>query len=271
MPINNNADLTTALRSGKSQYVYLNKSSQTNQAVGLTSSYWRSAGHPPAGDIPTSAEICDETTLGGLIYKQPSAGKILYIGEAEINFSTNGHSLIVSDRLAQMGGLDMSITTVQTVSVDIGGSASNLADRRGDYSEVMWWLQCYVALGATIVTVTVNYTAHDDSVGSVTVTLPASVTVHRMTSIPRPADGKYIKRIESIQLNTSTGTAGNAGVTATRFIAHLPSILTNAIKRTGPMELGLPVIRQKSCLEVSSHAIAGSPASPSFRLRLLEV
>lgn len=270
MPITNNADLTTAFRTGKSQMVFFNKNGGSS-AANFMASLWRSGGHPTQPAIPTTAEVCDDTTPGGLVYAQPDAGKILYIGEGDISAAQNNHCIVVSDRLAHMGGLNMTLTTVQTVNVDIGGSGSNMAQRRGDYSEVLWWLQWYTATGGAATTVTVNYTATDDTTGSLTVSVTASTGANRMYSIPRPPNGKYIKRVDSIQSSTNTGTAGNVGVTAQRPIAYLTSQTSYSGSRMGPMELGLPIVHPKSCLDLSIPALGSSAVVVGGRMKLIEV
>lgn len=266
MPITNTATLNAAL--AQRQNVYFNKNGQTVIAA-LFYSMWRFSGNPDQPSPPTTAVICNDTTPGGLVYTQPSPGKVLYLADTD-TFSANAlFSLSLWDRLAHMGGLSGADTGVQTVGVDISGTGSNLAQRRGDYSEVMWSLQWYTGTGATPTTVTVNYTATDDTTGSVSVALSATVAVRRLIHIPRPANGKLIKSIQSIQLSPSTGTAGDFGVTASRLIA--PIFQSNAgIRRLTPLQLGLPVIHPQSCLEFTLIAQTTGTGVVGTVLRLIQ-
>ncbi len=267
MPITNAASLNEALKTP--QYAFFNKNSAT-MASGVNYAMWRVNGTPATPGIPTSAEICDETTPGGLTYTQPKAGKILYLVEAEVYNAAIYSGLKLVDRLGHMGGLSGTNTGVQTVDLDISGSASNLAARRGDYSEVMWSLQWSTATGSTATTITINLTNIDDTAESSTWTTPGTIPQHRSQLIPRGPSGKPIKKVNSIQLSPSTGTAGNFGVAAFRLLAPMAMVNIAVSRRLTALQLGLPVIHNRSCLAFEFDANTTSSSITGVRLKLIE-
>jgi len=85
-----------------------------------------------------------------------------------------------------MGGLSGTLTTPQTVGIDLSANlaASNLAARLGaaNYSNVIWWLEWFTDTGATGVNCTVNVTYNDAVSANLTVlALPATTRAKRLT------------------------------------------------------------------------------------------
>lgn len=66
--------------------------------------------------------------------------------------------------------------------------------------------------------------------------------------IPAGAAGKYIRDVDSITLSATTGTAGNFGVTATRYRGAIYQPVSNARFTADWAGLGLPEIPNESCL-----------------------
>jgi len=115
--------------------------------------------------------------------------------------SNSATDVQIHDRLAHMGGLNGTLTTAQTVGVDV--SVSALDSRRGDssYSDVQWWLEWYTATGSTAVTATVSYTnAAGVSGKTTTVYIAASLAASRMLPIIG-SGGEFIKSIQSVTLS----------------------------------------------------------------------
>jgi hypothetical protein len=74
--------------------------------------------------------------------------------------------------VAHFGGLNGTLTTAQTVSLDLSTllATDNINLRKGDnnYSDVQWWLEWYTATGATAVTATIAVTYNDGTTGNLT-------------------------------------------------------------------------------------------------------
>jgi hypothetical protein len=66
--------------------------------------------------------------------------------------------------------------------------------------------------------------------------------------IPAAAAGKYIRGVNNVSLSVTTGTAGNFGVTATRYRAAMYKPVANARFTQNWADLGLPEIYNSSCL-----------------------
>lgn len=240
-----------------SSRIIIDKSSITNTAIGQFHSLWRATGQPGAGAIPTTAASCDNTLLGSIQFTQQTAPATSYLGIFEalaVNAST---TIEIHDRLAHMGGLNGTLATAQTVNVDLDaiGATDNVAVRKGDsnYSDVQWWLEWYTDTGATSVTATVNVTYNDGTSGNLTgVTLAATRRASFMQPlnylIPLADSGKYIRDVNTVTLSATTASAGNFGVTATRYRAALYAPVANVRWTADWAGLGLPEIPNESCL-----------------------
>lgn len=233
------------------------KASISNAAAGQWHSLWRATGQPGQGAIPAGAAACDHTTLGGHSFAQqtsPATSYIALIDALCVNAST---TLEFHDRLAHMGGLSGTVTTAQTVGLDLDSlkSGNNLATRIGsaDYSDVQWWLEWYTDTGATGVNVTVNVTYDDGSTGNLTV---VAIAVSRRASwlqslnglIPGAKSGNYIRGVNSVTLSASTGAAGSFGVTATKYRAGCYRPIANTRMTDDWAALGCPEVPNSSCL-----------------------
>lgn len=266
MTISTLDQLIDALGNNATQLV-INKASIASQVAGAFTSLWRATGTPTQGAIPGAAAVCDNTLAGCFSLTNPSAPTRTYLTRL-FGLSANAATDIqIHDRLAHMGGLSGTVTTTQTVNVDVSGATSNLANRRGDtnYSDVQWWLEWYTATGSTAVTATVTYTnAAGTSGRTTTVSLAASMAASRMLPIIGNG-GEFIQSVQSVTLSATTGTAGSFGVTATRSMAGLSMGLANAGVVADWAYLGLPRIHDSACLFIvmipgttSSGALYGS-------------
>jgi hypothetical protein len=81
--------------------------------------------------------------------------------------------------------------------------------------------------------------------------------------IPAAAAGKYIRGVNSVTLSVTTGTAGNFGVTATRYRAAIYQPIANARFTADWAGLGLPEIANDSALFFVQ--IAGSTSTGIVR------
>lgn len=248
--------LVNAMANNSSR-VIIDKASIANAVAAQFYSLWRATGQPGQGAIPGAVATCDNTLLGAVQFNQQTSPATSYLAIIEGLCSNAGTTLEIHDRLMHMGGLVANITTTQTVGLDLAANLANdnLDARKGDsnFSDVQWWLEWYADTGATASNATVNVTYNDDSTGNLTLvavggTLRASRMVALNGLIPAAAAGKYIKAINSVTLSASAGTAGNFGVTATRYRAANYQPVANARFTADWAALGLPEIPNESCL-----------------------
>ena len=255
MTITNRDELVNAMANNAERLIF-DKASISNATAGMWHSLWRAAGQPGQGAIPGAAAACDHTTLGGHSFAQQTSPATSYIGLIDA-VNSAATTFEFHDRLAHMGGLSGTVTTAQTVGLDLDSlkSGNNLATRIGsaDYSDVQWWLEWYTDTGATGVNVTVNVTYDDGSTGNLTVVaIAASRRASWLQSlnglIPGAKAGNYIRGVNSVTLSASTGAAGSFGVTATKYRAGCYRPIANARMTDDWAALGCPEVPNSSCL-----------------------
>lgn len=256
MAITSRDQLIQALGNNSSRFI-LDKAMIVSQAAGTYVSLWRATGQPGQGAIPAATAVCNNTTLGGIGFTQQTSPATSYGSYMEVVTSNSATTVEIHDRLAHMGGLNGTVTTAQTVSLDLStlGATNNISKRIGntDYSNVQWWLEWYTATGATAVTATVNVTYNDGTTGvltgaSLTATRPVGFMISLNALIPAAASGKFIRAVNTVTLSTTTGTAGSFGVTATRPRMTLSAPMANVKWVADWAQLGFPEIFNGSCL-----------------------
>lgn len=255
MTITTRDKLIDAMGNNSSRIV-LDKGTISSQAAGTFVSLWRATGQPGQGAIPAAAAVCDNTLTGAIRFTQQAAPATTYGAWANAVCSNSAATVEIHDRLMHMGGLNGTLTTAQTVGVDISANlaTANLNARKGDanYSDIQWWLEWYAGTGATAATATVAVTYDNGTTGTLSVSLagirPASLMIPLNGLIPSAGAGKYIRAITTVTLSATTGTAGSFGVTATRPRMTLPLPLANKMEIFDWAALGLPEIFNSSCL-----------------------
>lgn len=256
MAITTRDQLIDALGNNSTRLI-IDKASIANTAAGQYHSLWRATGQPGQGAIPGAAAVCDHTLTGAFSFAQQTAPATSYGGYMNALCSNNAVTVEIHDRLMHMGGLNGTLATAQTVSVDLNANlaTANLDARKGDanFSDVQWWLEWYTDTGATAVTATVAVTYNDGTSGNLTgislaATRRASLMISLNGSIPAAAAGKFIRDVDSVTLSATTGTAGSFGVTATRPRMTMPLPLANFAQNFDWANLGLPEIFNSSCL-----------------------
>lgn len=235
------------------QTLLVGKTSLANQTAGQPCSMWRSTGTPAQAVTPTAtAAVLDHTTTGALTFAQQTAPAVCYLGAAWMRGGNATQSVQIFDRLANVGTLSGTVTTAQTAGVDVTGTGSNMAERRGasNYSEVAWFLEPYADLGATSVTATCAVTFDDGSTANIAVTIPATWRTGRLLPIVVPAAnaGRFIRSVNTVTLSATTGTAGNFGVTAGRFLGEVSWSLANVAVPSDWAAIGFPKVPNSACL-----------------------
>ena len=243
--------LVDALGNSNSRVVW-DKASIANAAAGQIFSLWRATGTPAQGAIPTSAALATSALTGAIGFTNQTAPATSYYAWQTIAAGNAATSVEIHDRLAHQGGLNGTLLTAQTVSVDLTSGGLNLpAARRGDanYSDVQWWLEWYTDTGATASNATVAVVYDDGSTGNLaTIAVGGTVRASRMIPLLPAVAGRFIRAVTSVTLSASTGTAGNFGVTATRPRTAVNANIANKFEQYDWAALGLPEIPNDACL-----------------------
>ena len=254
--IENIDSLVKALGNNSSRII-IDKASIASQTAGSFCSLWRATGQPGQGAIPTVVATCNNTTVGTIGFNQQMSPSTSYGAYLEIATGNAAMTMELHDRLANMGGLNGTLTTAQSVNLDLNTllATDNIGTRKGDanYSDVQWWLEWYTATGGTAVTATIVVTYNDGTTGNLSVlslaaTRPASHMIPLNSLIPSAQSGKFIRGIVSVTLSATTGTAGNFGVTATRPRMTLSAPIANHKFIADWAQLGLPEIYNSSAI-----------------------
>ena len=173
MTITTRDQLIDAMANNSSRIIF-DKASIASQTANSFCSFWRGTGQPGQGAIPTTAAVCNDSLLGCIQFAQQTSPATSYLTILEGTSSNASMTMEIHDRLMHMGGLSGTVTTAQTVNLDLDANLAtdDLADRIGDsnYSDVQWWLEWYTATGATNTSVTVNVTYNDGTSGNLTAT-----------------------------------------------------------------------------------------------------
>lgn len=250
MAITTRDQLIDALANNSSRIV-LDKASLANAAAGQFFSLWTAAGVPGAGVAPGAAAIPTHLTAGAVGFAQQTAPATSYLAWLRAACGNAVSTFEVHDRVAHMAGLNGTLTTAQSASIDVL-TLGLAAARRGDanYSDLQWWLEVYSPLGATGVNATVNVTYDDASTGNLAVVaLGATPRQGRMYPLPSAVAGRFIRGVNTVTLSATTGTAGNFGVTCTRPRTGIDAAVANFATTYDWAQLGLPEVPNDACLQ----------------------
>ena len=241
-----------AISTGISVPIY--KASLANMAAGSLCSLWRAAGSPAwaQGAIPSTAAAATDDTVGGIALPAFSGktGRVYRFAPACIY---SGHFMLF-DRLSHSGGLSGTVTSAQTVSLNVA-TALAAGRCRSDYTDVQWFVEVYTDVGTTTSNGTVSYTDANNTAGktiSISSLFGASPRNSVGTCAPIvPTDGIPIKSIQTITLSASTGTAGSFGITARKQLCEVGQLLANVCSPlVDAISIGMPEIKETSCLEM---------------------
>lgn len=231
------------------------KASLATQVVGQYCSLWRATGVPAQGAIPAAAAYCTKALTGAISFDNQIAPSTSYIGYHTLLCGTANTNLEIHDRLAHMGGLSGTLTTAQTVGLDlatINAGSPVPAGRLGDanYSDVEWYLEWYTATGATASNATVNVTYDDASTGNLAVIAIGGTAIgaSQMRKLLPAVNGRFIRGVNTVTNSASTGTAGSFGVTATRPRTEMSADIANKSYQFDWALLGFPEVPNDSCL-----------------------
>jgi 3',5'-cyclic AMP phosphodiesterase CpdA len=253
MTITTRDGLINALGNNSSRVVW-DKASIANAVGGQLFSLWRATGTPAQGAIPGAAAIPTSALAGAMGFANQTGPATSYYAWQTIAAGNAATSVEVHDRVGHMGGLNGTLLTAQTVSLDLSTTGGGLvAARRGDanYSDIQWWLEWYTDTGATASNATVNVTYDDASTGNLAViAVGGTVRASRMIPLVSAVAGRFIRGVNNVTLSASTGTAGSFGVTATRPRTAVNANTANKYEQFDWAQLGLPEIPNDSCLQI---------------------
>jgi hypothetical protein len=248
--------LVDALANNSSRIV-LDKANLANQLAGVYCSLWRATGQPAQGAIPTAAAMCTNELTGAIQFAQQVDPATSYIALLNAVGSNSAYTLEIHDRLAHMGGLVLNSTALQTTNLPLDLEALSVpANRIGsaDFGDVQTWLDVYGDGGATASNATINVTFDDNTTANLnTQAVGGTIRIGRRYSVDAlrttAQQGKNIKRINSVQLSASTGTAGNFGFTFTRPRMYLSMSLAHHTNKATWTDTGLAEVPNGSCLQ----------------------
>ena len=140
--IENIDNLVKAL-GNKSSRIVLDKASIASQTANSYCSLWRATGQPGQGAIPTVVATCNNTTVGTIGFNQQTSPITSYGAYLEIATSNAAMTMELHDRLASKGGLNGTLTTAQSVNLDLSTllSTDNINVRKGDNNSDVKTLQ----------------------------------------------------------------------------------------------------------------------------------
>lgn len=254
MTITTRDQLIAALGNNSDRMV-IDKTSLANAVAGTLYSLWTAGGTPGAGAAPTAAALCTSALAGSFQLTNQTDPATTYLAWLALSCTNGAVTIEVHDRLAHIGGLSGTVTTLQSAALDLSASGVNVPAARlgaSNYSDVQWWLEVFTGLGATGVNATVGVTYHDATTGNLNVqALGANPRAGRFYNLNALIpNGKYIRGITGVTLSATTGTAGNFGFTATRSRAVCPLFVANKSEVFDWASLGLPDIPNDSCLQL---------------------
>lgn len=237
-----------------------------SQAIaGTWNSSWRMAGSNLA-DIPEvgSGEAYDSTTPGRLLLQNSQNGNQLYLSRF-IFSPTAIVGCYMMDRLVSTSGLSGTVTTAQTVN------SVSLPARAGMGTGCELWVEWYASTGSTARTLTVTYTNSDGITNRTTsISVAASFKLTGCIRVPLQTGDKGVSSVQSVQLNGSTGTAGNFGITIAKRIATIDNSLANSMTSLGPIQANLPEVPNNSCIYFIVNALATTSASFDIEATFIE-
>ena len=237
--------LVAMLAAGSNDPIY--KASIANTAAGQFASLWRATGMPTQGAIPGAFAVCDNNLAGGLAL--PSLGALKgYIARLALMGAT-ANTWLLYDRLGHMGGLSGIVATAQTVNVDVVTASGN-GRCQANGSDVVWFIEVYTDMGSTAVNATVNYNNQSDAAqNAAAIALGATPRASRLYQII-PNGGDTIKKVNTVTLSGTTGTAGSFGVTACSRQCSVGQLVANVASPGNFAAIGAPEFKQSSCLQI---------------------
>lgn len=238
--------VVNGLASGKSAFTFC--PSATNVAGGLVNlqravvtSFGQMA-IPAANTAGGTSHVQTDTGFPNL--GTPEATR--YLAKVEMTGASAG-AIHIYDRVWSCSGFSGTVTTAQAVT---GFPTLTRPDSNGTGLEI--WIECYTATGATASFITVQYTNQAGTSGRNTVSTAhiISMPANRMYQVPLQSGDKGVRSVQSVTLSSTTGSAGNFGVTLMERIATIPLTTANVPNVQDFASLGLPAILNDTAINL---------------------
>ncbi len=225
----------------------------TNSNPGGFQSQWKSASVPAAGATPGAAATCDNTTLGGIAFRNITTGKRGYLSTMQFsrqgtaNDASENGTIILYDRLIQNGGLAANTTLAQTVNTP--ALPARLNSSTG--VDVEAFIEYYTGPTGTGVTATIAYTDSTNAAQTTTVGIGQGST-GVLVVIPAAAGAVGWKSVQTVTLSGTMTTGGNFGITLAWRIAQCPETGARFPNvRWSAQDLCFAPIHPSSCLWIT--------------------
>lgn len=213
--------LIASAAAGKVQTIEFAKTMGVAGAAGACVSFWEASSMPPsgAGGTGLTARDCTPAVTGALSFANATAPDTLHLIAAYAYASAASiGSLIIYDRVADVSGIDLTDTNVQTVSM---GSLPRYATGAG--------VQMFLEVTTTIVgtpVLTIDYTDQDGNAATTPAVTCAANSAQRFAYstgpyIPLAAGDTGVRSVDSVDLSAG-GSSGVARLVFARPIAIVP-------------------------------------------------
>ena len=176
------------------------------------------------GTNPTTAVVLDYTDTNNIadsIWHPAEVVERTMIASIAMNMDTSSltpTSGLLIDRLSHQGGLVANITTLQTTNLPTA-PLTRYTDGVGVFCAIHW----HAAGSTTNAVISVKYTNERGESGRDGAFYCADTPVLDCLQLMLMADGDTgVRSVESIQLDVSTGSAGNIGITLFKPLCHIP-------------------------------------------------
>jgi hypothetical protein len=234
--------LVAALAAGETRNFM--KTPSTTEGAGFFHSLWNAPGAPGAAGTPpaTNGEIPTDATAGAFPFVNAAGAANNYLGYIAAA-STVAGTLVLYDRLWHNSGLVGNITTLQSFTQ---GALTRFTSGEG----VELWGEVYTAMGATASTFTCIYTDQGGTgSNSATYAHPANaLAVGQMFPFVLASGDYGVRDVDSVQLNISTGTAGNFGLLLMKRLVTIPLQTQNVAAVYDAFSSGMREIPDDACL-----------------------
>jgi hypothetical protein len=226
-------------------------------AQGYATSLWTANGAPGKGVAPGAVAAPTVATAGALPFTAAGSGRSVYLTSVTGASGISGLTVFY-DRLLHISGFSGTSTGVQTV----GGALTRYTGGVGNWIAI----EIYTALGATPRVLTVNYTNQAGAAKSVTVTLGGTnaLELGRFIVCPLATGDTGVQGVTSVQLDASTGTAGDFGVTVGHNLVSVPNALAGCISERNLLGDSGVLVQAGACIAAYVQAYTASAVSGTF-------
>lgn len=215
---------------------------------------------------PVQMAVPASYTSGGTIHTETEDGFFnlgtptgtRYLAKIDA-LSTGITTFAIHDRVWSCSGFDATITTAQNI---VGFPTLTRPNANG--TNLTMWLEVYTALGSTSANIVVTYTNQSGVTGRTTAAIatPTGLQAGRLVPFTLQTGDTGVKSIQSVSLSTSTGTAGNFGITLlSQPYTYVPFVSANSSAIFDFASLGLPAIQSGAALNILQKTTTAVTAS----------